>query len=130
MNQIRANLRAKEREQRMVTIETIPVTNPIAEAEQLIADERRRQSTRAALLRQLEEAETIESKSNLKLLHICFSHWYQLVVTERGRMAKAAAVREWRLAVRVWGAWRRWVGMCKQKREKEKTARELQRQRM
>ncbi len=133
MTQIRAGLRAREKEQqyqsRIVAIETIPIANPIAEAEQLICEERRRQSTRAALLRQLEEVETTESKNSLKLLHTCFSRWYQQVVTERGRMAKAAAVREWRQLVGVWSAWRKWVSTCRHRREKKKMAGELQQQR-
>ena len=130
MTQIRAELREKERRSRLVAVDTIPLINPVAEAEKFIKDERKRQSTRIELLKQLEEIETLEAKNNVKLLHNCFSRWYQMVVVERGKVVKAAAVCEWRLLAKVWGAWLGWVGTCQRRRERDQTTRELQRHRM
>ena len=130
MTQFRAELREKERQARLVAMETPRINNVVAEAERLVGEERKRQGTRTELVRQLEEAETAEVKNNLKLLHSCFSRWCQVVIEGRGKMAKAAAVREWRLCARVWAAWRRWVEGCRRRRERDQAARQLQRQRM
>ncbi len=130
MTQFRTELREKERHSRFVAVDTSPIFNPVAEAEKLITEERKRQSTRTELLRQLEEIETLEAKNNVKLLHGCFSRWYQMVLVERGKVAKAATVCEWRLCVRVWGAWAGWVRVCRGRRERDQATRELQRHRM
>ena len=48
----------------------------------------------------------------------------------RGKLAKAVAVRDWRLVLRVWKAWRKFVQERKERRARDQLARWLQRERM
>ena len=50
------------------------------------------------------------------------------VMKGRGKLAKAVAVRDWRLVLRVWKAWRRFVRERKEKRARDQLARWLQRE--
>ena len=69
----------------------------------------------------------LEVKSDIKLLHHSFSAWYESVVVRRAKVGKAVAVRDWRLVMRVWGGWRRFVTERRERRERERAAREMQR---
>ena len=46
----------------------------------------------------------------------------------RGKVAKAMAVRDWRLLLRVWKAWVRFVKEQRQRKAKEELSRWLQRE--
>ena len=46
----------------------------------------------------------------------------------RGKLAKAVAIRDWRLVLRVWKAWRRFVQERKERRARDQLARWLQRE--
>ena len=63
-----------------------------------------------------------------QLLHRCFSSWYTAVVEQRAQLGKAAAVCDWKLLLRIWRAWRTFVGQRKARKEREAIARELQRE--
>lgn len=99
----------------------------IQKAEELIISERRRQRTRSELLKQLEESKAHETKENIKLLHHSFSAWYETVVLRRAKLGKVVAVREWRVMVRAWTGWRRFVKERRERRERETATREMQR---
>lgn len=102
-------------------------TSPVVlKAEKIVMSEKRRQRTRSELMKQLEEARAHETKENIKLLHHCFSAWYETVVVRRAKLGKVVAVREWRAMVRAWGGWRRFVKERKTKRERDMTTREMQ----
>ena len=66
----------------------------------------------------------------IQLLHSCFSRWYTLVVEIRARLGKAAAIGDWKLLLRVWQAWRVFVSGRRVRRERDRVARELQREKM
>ena len=96
-------------------------------AEDIIESEKKRQRTRSELSRQLEEAKAKEAKEGIVLLHRCFSAWYETVVQRRAKLGKAVAVREWRLMVRAWGGWKRFVMHCRARKERDRVTREMQR---
>ena len=50
------------------------------------------------------------------------------VMKGRGKLAKAVAVRDWRLVLRVWKAWRRFIQERKERRARDQLARWLQRE--
>ena len=50
------------------------------------------------------------------------------VMKGRGKLAKAVAVRDWRLVLRVWKAWRKFVHERKERRARDQLARWLQRE--
>lgn len=130
MKQVRAQLRERQQTYKLVAMDIPSTTDAVEQAEEFIKNERKRQNTRGELLRQLEEAEAIEMKNNFKLLHTCFNRWFQVVLERRGKVVKAVAMSEWKLVVRVWSVWRGWVAHCRARREREQTARQMQRQRM
>ena len=66
----------------------------------------------------------------VQLLHSCFSRWYTLVVEIQARLGKAAAIGDWKLLLRVWQAWRAFVSGRRVRRERDRVARELQREKM
>ena len=141
MNTLRKELREREMLSRQIALEQSLITEDatrtgqsegegavMAEAEEFIKSERRRVATRMELTRQLEEAEVKEAKENVKLVHHCFQGWWGEVVRERGRMTKAAAVRDWKLVLRVWLAWVKFVRERREKKEREEVSRWLQRE--
>ena len=130
MKQVRVQLREKQRAYKLVAMDIPSTTNAVEQAEEFIKNERKRQHTRGELLRQLEQAEAVEIKNKFKVLHTCFSRWFRVVIEGRGKLVKAVAMSEWKLVVRVWSAWRGWVAHCRARREREQTARQMQRQRM
>ena len=69
-----------------------------------------------------------EAKENMKLVHCYFQGWWGEVVRERGRMTKAAAVRDWKLVLRTWLTWVKFVRESKEKMEREEVSRWLQRE--
>ena len=99
----------------------------LLKAEEIIESEKKRQRTRSELIRQLEQAKAHEAAEEIKLLHRCFSGWYEAVVEQRAKLGKVEAVREWRVMVRVWGGWRRYVLHCRASRERDRATREMQR---
>ena len=116
----------KELEQKGVA-DILLASPTVVMAEKVVEEERKRQLARSELVRQLEEAETLELKERMRLLRGFFSAWYEEVVTRRSKVRKATAVRDWKLMARVWGAWRKWVGRRRNRREEAAVARELQR---
>ena len=46
----------------------------------------------------------------------------------RGKLAKAIAIRDWKLVLRVWKAWKRFVVERKERRARDQLARWLQRE--
>ena len=50
------------------------------------------------------------------------------VMKGRGKLAKAVAVRDWKLVLRVWKAWRRFVQDRRERRARDQLARWLQRE--
>jgi len=65
----------------------------------------------------------------VQLLHWCFSHWYTLVVESRAKLGKATAIGDWKLQLRAWQAWRTFVSGRRARKERDRLARELQRER-
>lgn len=101
----------------------------LVQAEQLIKSERKRLQTRAELLRQLKEVEITEAKDNVRLLHQCFTRWWEVTIEQRTKMRKAVTVWNWSLMARVWQAWRRYISGRRERRERDQLARQLQRER-
>lgn len=99
----------------------------IVKAEEIIVSERKRRHTRSELIKKLEEAKAHDTKENIKLLHRCFSTWYESIVEQGAKLGKAVVVREWKLMMRVWGGWRRFVSERKARRERDMATREMQR---
>lgn len=141
MKTLRKELKERERLSRQLALEHSLITEEakamessrgdgalMAEAENFLKSERQRVATRMELTQQLEEAEVKETKENVKLVHCCFQGWWGEVVRERGRLAKATAVRDWKLALRVWQAWVSFVRERRQKKEREEVSRWLQRE--
>jgi len=118
--------RVEELEQKGVA-DILLASPAVVMAEKVVEEERKRQLVRSELVRQLEEAETLELKERMRLLRGFFSAWYEEVVTRRTKVRRAKAVRNWKLMARVWGAWRKWVGHRRNRREEAAVARELQR---
>ena len=102
-------------------------TTLLKAAEDIIESEKKRQRTRSELNRQLEEAKVKDAKEGIVLLHRSFSVWYETVVQRRAKLGKAVAVREWRLMVRAWGGWKRFIMHCRARRERDSVTREMQR---
>lgn len=129
MKQMRAELRERQLVLREspVPVEPCAVSNAVEQAEEFIKSERRRQNTRGELLRQLEEAQSMEVKNNFRLLHSCFSRWFQVFIEGRGKLSKAATISDWKLLARVW---RGWACHCRAKREQQEDARQMQRHRL
>ena len=50
------------------------------------------------------------------------------VMKGQGKLAKAIAIRDWKLVLRVWKAWRRFVVERKERRARDQLARWLQRE--
>lgn len=98
----------------------------LIQAEEIIESEKKRQRTRSELVRQLEQASAQEAKDGIKLLHRCFSAWYEAVVEQRAKLGKVVAVREWRVMVKVWGAWRKCVLHARASRERDRATKEMQ----
>lgn len=46
----------------------------------------------------------------------------------RGKLVKAMAIRDWRLELKVWKAWRRFIQERKERRARDQLARWLQRE--
>lgn len=140
MKALRKEIRERERLTRQLVLEQSLISEEetmatpsrggavMEEAEQFIKSERQRVATRMELTRQLEEAELKETKENVKLLHQCFQSWWGEVMRGRGKLAKATAVRDWRLVLSVWKAWARFVKECREKKAREEIARWLQRE--
>lgn len=109
--------------------EVLPVNSVVLKAEEFVASERKRQRTRSQLILQLEETMADETKQNIKLVHHSFSLWYEVVLVHRARLKKVLAVREWRVMVRVWGAWKRLLVERKARRERDMATKEMKRTR-
>lgn len=107
----------------------LPVSSTVLRAEEFVAGERKRQHTRSRLIQQLEDAKADETKQSIKLLHRSFSLWYEVVLVRRARLKKVLAVREWRVMVKVWGAWKRLLMERRAGRERDKATKEMQRMR-
>ena len=54
--------------------------------------------------------------------------WWSEVTRGRGKLAKAMAVRDWRLLLGAWKAWVRFVREQRQRKAKEELSRWLQRE--
>ncbi len=122
--------RAMEQSKRIVEtegrdgFETSPV---VIQAEEMIKSEKKRQQTRSELFKQLEEAKTRETKEDLRLIHRCFFVWYDVIVRQRAKLNKAVVVREWKLMVKMWGGWKKFVFQRRVRRERDMATREMQR---
>lgn len=139
MKALRKEVREREKlcrqvalEQSLVAEETTRLSSEdgavLMEAQKYIKSERQRVATRMELMRQLEEAEIKETKENVKLQHQCFQSWWGQVMKGRGKLAKAMAVRDWKLVLRVWKAWMRFVQERKERKTRDQLARWLQRE--
>uniref|UniRef100_UPI003AAB573F coiled-coil domain-containing protein 191 n=1 Tax=Centroberyx gerrardi TaxID=166262 RepID=UPI003AAB573F len=62
---------------------------------------------------------------NLKCLQRHFSGWYSVLLDQRMRMGKAAALCDWKRQLRAWRAWRALVWAEQKQREMERTEEEL-----
>jgi len=51
------------------------------------------------------------------------------VVESRAKLGKAIAIGDWKLQLRVWQAWRAFVSGRRARKERDRLARELQRER-
>ena len=107
----------------------VKASRALIQAQQLIQSEQKRLQTRAELLRQLEEVEIKEAKEDLRLVHQCFTRWWEVAVEQRAKIRKAGTLWNWRLKIRVWHAWRRFVSLRRERRERDQLARQLQRER-
>ena len=120
---------ARVRRRNKGPMDMLPATSSVLKAEEFVASERKRQHTRSQLIQQLEEAMADETKQNIKLLHHSFSLWYEVVVVRRARMQKVLAVRNWRVMVKVWGAWKRLLVERRASQERDMATKEMQRAR-
>ncbi len=117
----------KKMKLRSLKLEAVEEGSVLLKAEEIIESEKKRRRTRSELIRQLEQAKAHEAKEGIKLMHRCFSVWYETVVEQRAKLGKAVAVREWKVMVRVWGGWRRYVMLSRASRERDRATREMQR---
>ncbi|CAL8312513.1 unnamed protein product [Merluccius merluccius] len=62
---------------------------------------------------------------NLQCLQRHLSGWYSVVLEQRLRLGRAAALCDWRRSLRVWRAWRALVWAARKHRERERTEEEL-----
>ncbi|KAK6963713.1 coiled-coil domain-containing protein [Biomphalaria glabrata] len=78
--------------------------------------------------KQLMKMEVIKSRitsKNLQCLHRHFTAWYDLVLSRRLLLGKVKAMSDWKLMLKIWGAWRSHVRSQKLDVEAEKHEREM-----